>query len=177
MMCLSLWQPWATLLVSGKKRVETRSWHIAYRGPLLIHASKQWDADSRHVARQEPFQSALRELGLLEGPGKDAFGIPFLTRLKALPLGAIVGRVDVADCFRTAEVVAVDGSVLSLPRVGTNPRKRELWITGQEQAFGDYSPGRFAFLCANPVAFAEPISYRGSQGLFNVPDELLPNVA
>ncbi len=36
---LSLHQPWATLLLLGAKRYETRSWRTDYRGPLLIHTS------------------------------------------------------------------------------------------------------------------------------------------
>lgn len=37
---LSLWQPWAAMVVSGAKRWETRGWATAYRGPLAIHAAK-----------------------------------------------------------------------------------------------------------------------------------------
>lgn len=39
MKVLSLRQPWADLVVSGTKRVETRGWTTTYRGPLYIHAS------------------------------------------------------------------------------------------------------------------------------------------
>lgn len=45
MVCLGLWNPWAVLLVAGAKRVETRSWPIRHRGPLLIHAAKHWSKD------------------------------------------------------------------------------------------------------------------------------------
>jgi hypothetical protein len=40
MKTISLLQPWATLVIMGVKTIETRSWQTAYRGPLLIHASK-----------------------------------------------------------------------------------------------------------------------------------------
>lgn len=40
MKILSVWGPWAQLLVLGIKDVENRSWFTAYRGPLAIHASK-----------------------------------------------------------------------------------------------------------------------------------------
>jgi hypothetical protein len=40
MKCISLIQPWASLVLLGEKRYETRNWSTAYRGPLLIHASK-----------------------------------------------------------------------------------------------------------------------------------------
>jgi hypothetical protein len=38
MKALSLTQPWASLVVAGAKKLETRSWPTYYRGPLLIHA-------------------------------------------------------------------------------------------------------------------------------------------
>lgn len=41
---LSLKQPWAEMLISGRKRIETRTWATRYRGPLLICASKNYDA-------------------------------------------------------------------------------------------------------------------------------------
>jgi len=40
MRALTLTQPWASAVAVGIKRVETRSWATAYRGPLAIHAAK-----------------------------------------------------------------------------------------------------------------------------------------
>lgn len=40
MKCLSLRQPYAELLVSGKKTIEMRKWNTNFRGNFLIHASK-----------------------------------------------------------------------------------------------------------------------------------------
>ncbi|MCB2188832.1 MAG: ASCH domain-containing protein [Deltaproteobacteria bacterium] len=39
MKCLSIRQPWASLIVAGMKDVENRSWATKYRGPVLIHAA------------------------------------------------------------------------------------------------------------------------------------------
>jgi hypothetical protein len=39
MKVLSVRQPYASLLVRGIKRFESRTWSTDYRGPLLIHAS------------------------------------------------------------------------------------------------------------------------------------------
>jgi len=38
--CLSLKQPYADLLVTGRKTIEIRKWNTNFRGPFLIHASK-----------------------------------------------------------------------------------------------------------------------------------------
>ena len=40
MLCLSMHQPWASLLVYGIKRVEGRGWNTDFRGRLWIHAGK-----------------------------------------------------------------------------------------------------------------------------------------
>lgn len=46
MLALNVRQPWANMIASGKKTIETRSWqaivdHKPYRGPLLIVASSK----------------------------------------------------------------------------------------------------------------------------------------
>jgi hypothetical protein len=175
MKCLSLWQPWASLLVAGLKRVETRSWPIRHRGPLLIHAAKKWSRDLMEVAGREPFRRSLLSLGFkwVDDPvayGRLAFG---------LPLGHIVGRVDVIECYRTEDV---DFDPMGLDVTPSDPVwqyapvKLRLW-PDPERYFGDYSPGRFAFLCSSPVRFEQPIFYRGGRGLFTVPSELLSGKA
>jgi hypothetical protein len=40
MKALSVRQPWANLIASGAKTIETRTWPTSYRGPLLIVSSK-----------------------------------------------------------------------------------------------------------------------------------------
>jgi hypothetical protein len=45
MKCLSLRQPYAELLVSGKKTIELRKWNTNFRGKFLIHASKNVDKE------------------------------------------------------------------------------------------------------------------------------------
>ncbi len=138
MKCISLWQPWATLMVIGAKRNETRHWGTSYRGVLGIHAAKYWPKENQELCREEPFRSALAKAG-------------------QLPLGALIGTVELVMCVPT-EVFS-----------GFTPVK----IEEPELSFGDYSPGRFAWLNGNPVQFTLPIAYRGSQGFFEVPDSLL----
>jgi hypothetical protein len=132
MRCISLWQPWATLVVIGAKEFETRGWPTSYRGPLAIHAAKKWGPEFEAILRTEPFRTVLH--------GHD------------LPKGAIVGTVELVGCFPTEAVLMPDG---------------------QERAFGNYGPGRYAWKLANPVDFLVPIAYRGQQGFFDVP---LPEV-
>lgn len=42
MKALSVRQPYAWLIVNGIKDIENRTWRTGYRGPVLIHASKNY---------------------------------------------------------------------------------------------------------------------------------------
>ena len=39
MKALTIKEPWATLIISGYKKYEFRSWKTNYRGEIFIHAS------------------------------------------------------------------------------------------------------------------------------------------
>jgi hypothetical protein len=73
-----------------------------------------------------------------------------------LPFGAIIGIVNLVDVKRVEEAV-YDTSAI-------------------ERLYGDYSPGRYAWITDSFMAFDEPIPYKGRQGFFNVPDELIREV-
>ena len=135
---LSLTQPWALLVVLGLKQWETRSWSTKFRGRVYIHAAKNfpgWAKDYFNV--HIDFRNALNPLGY--------------TSPTQLPLGAIIGRVEIVRVEQTYKVR--DG----LSRI--------------ELVFGDYSPGRFAFLMQNPVHFKTYIPAIGKLGFWKIPDE------
>lgn len=46
MKTLSLKQPFAELIIQGKKKIELRNWNTKFRGEFLIHASKIPDKKS-----------------------------------------------------------------------------------------------------------------------------------
>lgn len=50
MKAISLWQPFASAIPLGLKRIETRHWTTNYRGELAIHASKKDTTELRAVA-------------------------------------------------------------------------------------------------------------------------------
>ena len=76
---ITLWQPWATLLVKGVKIHETRSWYTSHRGKILIHAAK------RKINWCEIQLNLLEEI------------YPDITEWD-YPLGAIVGEAELVDC-------------------------------------------------------------------------------
>ncbi len=59
MLALSIRQPWAALLVSGRKTIEIRKWQTAVRGRVLIHASSIADQRAEAWAWIEPDVAAL----------------------------------------------------------------------------------------------------------------------
>jgi hypothetical protein len=91
MKCLSVMQPWASLILGGFKKYETRSWKTSYRGPLLIHASKRLPLYNADLVLKEPFLSTLDRMGY-KNP-------------KDLPIGMILGRVHLDDCIPTSELL------------------------------------------------------------------------
>jgi len=68
MKALSLKQPFAELILQGKKKIELRRWNTKFRGEFLIHSSKIPDA------------KAMKEFGF-----------------DSLPVGFIVGKANLIN--------------------------------------------------------------------------------
>jgi hypothetical protein len=64
MKALSIRQPWAELIVQGKKEIEIRSWNTKFRGYFLIHASGM--ADKNMIKAFEPYDRPL-DMGSIIG--------------------------------------------------------------------------------------------------------------
>ncbi len=121
MRALTLTQPWATLILLGAKRIETRSWRVSYRGPLAIHAAKRFPKEAQNLCQAPGFSRALTD--------------------EQLPLGVVLATCRLIACIPTRELqrnrtVEVD----SATNVGS------LEMTDQERLFGNYTPGRWAWL-------------------------------
>ena len=83
---LSVRQPWAWAIVYAGKNVENRTWRTSHRGPLLIHASKTFDAEGYDdLLYAERFEPGI-------------FGRPLPSPSEFLR-GGLVGRVDVVGCI------------------------------------------------------------------------------
>jgi hypothetical protein len=83
---LSLWQPWATLMAEGIKKVETRSWTTDYRGPLAIHATKAFPREAKEFAQTDFVSGMLKVLDY---------------HIESLPCGAILAIVDLDEIVMT----------------------------------------------------------------------------
>lgn len=82
---LSIKQPWAALLVAGRKTVEVRSWHSAIRGRVLIHAARV--PDDRHEAWRR---------------------VPDDVRPLTDAAGGIIGEAELIDCISYRSLAAFE---------------------------------------------------------------------
>ena len=145
MKALTLTQPWATLVAISAKRIETRSWSTPYRGPLAIHAAKTMKRWDRELCAEEPFARYLSGV-----PNNDY----------RLALGAIVATAALCAVLR---INSFDDLKLRLGALG---------IAEHEEAFGDYSPGRFAWILADVRPIVPCVPASGALGLWEWPVSL-----
>jgi hypothetical protein len=80
---LSIKQPWAGLIVAGKKTVEVRTWPTARRGPVLIHTGKI--PDPRPEAWVHVTTQTLKKLCQVRG--------------------GIIGQAELVDCVDYSQPV------------------------------------------------------------------------
>jgi hypothetical protein len=136
---LTLWQPWATLLIIGAKKIETRpsftSWTIE-KGIYLVHVAQKWTSELDAISKQSPFKEKLKG--------------------HSLNLGCIIGSIEIIGCFPIFET---HNGYFELIGSDTN-------ISEIEIKFGDYREGRFAWITQNPRILQTPIPYKNGQGYY-----------
>ncbi len=82
MKAITIWQPWASLLLLGVKIDETRSWPTGYRGHIVIHAAKKPVGEVLPFLPEETLAEIRRHI-----PDPEA-----------LPVGAAIGMADLIAC-------------------------------------------------------------------------------
>jgi hypothetical protein len=136
MKALTLIQPWATLIATEEKQLETRGWRTRHRGMLAIHAGMKIDFEA---CRDPEIKAALERHGY--------------TDPSTLPTGRVLCTCKLFDCVqmqRVDDAVTVPGYKLS--------RK--------EKAFGNYAEGRFAFILANVRPLKNPVPAKGKLNMW-----------
>lgn len=156
MKTLSLWQPWATLMALGLKKIETRSWPTRYRGPLAIHAALEYDTQPPEILVNVVIGAIHATFPSIDLPSLKDWMILrracLQFKMDKLPRGGIIAVVDLIDCVEITK--------------HNHPASPE-W------EYGDYTPGRFMWITENIKPLRKIIPFRGRHGLFNVPDEAL----
>ena len=84
MKALTVKQPWAWAIISGRKRVENRTWSTSVRGRIAIHSSKKHEDDWRRLAAMLEDDAAWNACS-------------------ESPAGAILGTVELVDCVEESD--------------------------------------------------------------------------
>lgn len=145
--CLSLDQPWASLVAVGVKSIETRSWPTKHRGRIGIASTKKaprpWNlsiGSSRCgvFADRSPYAT------------NPADGLPI-----KLPLGAIVATANLVDCVPVVDDGAARNCVdvrVARPqadaalRIDDEAGREQIRNIRDQLPYGDFTPGRWAWL-------------------------------
>lgn len=101
---------------------------------LIVSGARPYEVRPWHTAHRGPL--AIHASGRLPPEGY----IPG----RRLPLGAVLGTVELADCVRVEDLPA------------------------EERALADFRPGRWVWRFRNPLALPRPLPAKGRLGLFRV---------
>lgn len=142
---LTVRQPWAQAIATGAKTVENRTTGYSWRGPLAIHAGLAWS--DRGAADERIAEWHGARLGL---------AVP----CHPMPL---------PELFPEGAVVAVSELVDAHPDTGCcRPWGESAYV----EASGRRRTAIWHLVLENTRALAEPVPYRGRQGLWPVPEYL-----
>lgn len=168
---LSLWQPWASLVASGHKTVETRTWspHADVIGHRMAFAStgtmpKEAKDALRHGSPGfQALLDAVREAGFEIGWDKRKL-------LHSLPLGRVLCTARVAGAYPMVDSKAGDlpeRCLLVAPTRLLIVRPEGDLDVSDQRPYGLFEPGRVAWLLDSqrPVIGDHPA--HGRQGVWN----------
>jgi hypothetical protein len=191
MKALTLHQPWASLIAEGVKTIETRSWSTKYRGPLAIHAAARrpdvemledglageiWNDDDCLVQWAQTEATDFYQPAPPPGDRWWLSAAPTFTPV-CMPLGAVVATCTLVDVVPMVEEIPPQSewrdswSCLTCepwPILNTWPGfgSANGRCVSDQLPYGDFSPGRFAWLLADIVKLDGPVDVKGKQGLW-----------
>ena len=84
MKAISLKPPWPWLVLDGLKDIENRRWRTKFRGPILIHCSRNYDYEGDAFIRQMGYGDNLKAVD------------PQL-------FGSLLGIVSIVDCITESD--------------------------------------------------------------------------
>lgn len=128
---LSIQQPWAWAITDLDKRVENRSKPTSFRGEVFIHASAK--------ARPLRYLDCLTDAEMIVA--SDAH------MDDQMPLGAIVGVMQITDCICAASGTAKDSG--------------DRWLEGP-----------WAYVLENVIKLPRPVPCKGALGFWRVPADV-----
>lgn len=195
MKALTVRQPWASLIALGVKTIETRSWRApkALIGErIAIHAGKArpkigWHSTGWGICHYNLDGVGALPPGYTYAPDENGVYKSSPHDPIALPLGAVVAVATLADC---APMEALDypepsdASLLCgtavylwsdpawagyLLHVSRHEHPSVDTDIADQLPYGDFQPGRWAWMLSDVDVLAEPIPAKGKQGLWEWP--------
>ncbi len=171
MKAITILQPYASLIVAGHKKYETRSWDTPYRGKIAIHSGK-----GKPYERGAEFYARAQRL-----LGKDMDALPKGQIIAIATLKEIYQVAGSGTCGETGAEKWMESKAAINPD-GTPKRdesgRRIGWKdiplpSEQEQYFGNFGVGFYAWELEDIIPLATPITYRGNQRLWDISDEVI----
>jgi len=149
MKAITLWQPWATLVALKLKTIETRN-HDRFKGlvgqRIAIHAARKFDMEGLLVSR------------MLDS-GRFGHGVSSLLAMENITRFALLTRGKLVCTARVEQAVWARDCSSSVVELET-------------RALCDVQD-KFLLFLEDIEALPEPRWFKGRQGIFNVPDELI----
>lgn len=169
MKVLTLTQPWATLVAIGAKKIETRSWATHYQGPLAIHAAKGFPGDCRRLAESKKFMAPIIK----------AFEEGVFPWTVIYQTGVILTTCELITCVEITKHPQQVTHRYMKTEIGEDghlyfnfcAEDLDIFVPPPEPelSFGDYTPGRFAWILDKIQPLSQPIPAKGSLGLWEYP--------
>ena len=103
MKTISIKQPWASLIVSGVKDIENRTWKTNFRGRVLVHAT------AKRVKFDNWYDSPLTNEQILKLPANKLY--------INLEYSAIIGSVEIVDCVINHPSIWAEKSIPGQKRI------------------------------------------------------------
>lgn len=177
MKAISLWQPYASLIAVEAKPFETRHWappRELIGQTIAIHAAKKIDKELKSFVedlmygQHQPggFELA-QKLGAVMGELPDEnlglFGEA------VMPIGCVVCTARLDAAFQLGE--QAEGTAVPAAKVVRRITSRQMpeCFTVRYDDFGDYAPGRWAWLLRDVKPIIPPVPAVGHQGFFELP--------
>lgn len=153
MNAITLSQPWASLVATGKVRAHAMPFPTEELGVYAIVAARSFNRQQIATALGPNFLRWIAETGI--------------TTLADIPRGAVVGVVDLCGVsVIDAGPVKLEGEDFVVTRDGP------ISLVAENAAFGDWIPGRYAWKFESCIALAEPIPCRGARGVRALPADV-----
>ena len=139
MKALTISQPYASLIASGSKFVENRTWPTLYRGEIAIHAGK----GTQYMTKKE-------------------------MRTKGMPIGQVVAYASIEGCIElaSAQFLFNAGREEALKQACHGELKAG-WLSVERFLQHEHTEGPWCWIIGDVRKLEYPIHAKGSLGLWN----------